>query len=163
MHLDLSHLLDNDTLQGIDELAEDFLDRSPHLLWPHWLCMYDDVDLPPVTYQAAAQQLAAHACVFSCIQFGLYCSHHYPRHGLILSDDIAYYYLKIGFKALANERGELLHWLSNGKPVLDYPGFEANYWKNACSIYLKHALTNQYAYDSTIAFAEQFVTNRPKN
>ena len=47
MHLDLSHLLDDDTLQGIDELAEDFIDSSPHLLWPHWLSMYDGVELPP--------------------------------------------------------------------------------------------------------------------
>lgn len=163
MHLDLSHLLDDDTLQGIDELAEDFLYSSPHVLWPHWLAMYDDADLPPVSYQAAAQQLAAHACLFSCIQFGLYCSRHYAHHGLILSDDVATYYLKTGFKALANEKDKLVRWLSKDKPVLDYPGFETNYWRSACSIYLKHAVANQHTYDSTMEFAEQFVTDRPRN
>ena len=81
MHLDLSTLIDADTQLGIDELAEDYLDAPLTLLWPRWVTMYDEGELPLFVYQAAAQQLAAYACVFSQLQFGLFCSKHYPMHG----------------------------------------------------------------------------------
>ncbi len=97
MHLDLT---DANTLQGIDELAEDFIGHILHILWPRRLQMYEDADLPTIIYQAGAQQISAHACTHSCFQFGLLCSQFYPHYGSILSNDVTFYYLIVGFQGL---------------------------------------------------------------
>ncbi|MAP20778.1 MAG: hypothetical protein CL589_13365 [Alteromonadaceae bacterium] len=161
MHLDLSTLIDADTQLGIDELAEDYLDAPLTLLWPRWVTMYDEGELPLFVYQAAAQQLAAYACVFSQLQFGLFCSKHYPMHGPILIDDVAHQYLKMAFRTLSNGPPEIVKWFSADKPICVYPGFEANYWRYACNTYLKHAVIREPNYSNTMAFAAQFIENKP--
>lgn len=123
--------------------------------------MNDEGELPLLMYQAAAQQLAAYACIFSQLQFGLFCSKHYPMHGPILSDDVAHHYLKMAFRRLSNGPAEVVKWLSVDKPICTYPGFEAKHWRQACNAYLKHAVMREPDYSNTMAFAARFIENKP--
>ncbi len=161
MHLDLSPLLPLDAVKDIEWVVDQFGCRCPNMLWPLWLYKVDTDATSINILQSAAQRLASFGCITATLRFGLYCSRYFEHHGNVLSDEVALYYLRKSFKALAVEQGTPLNWLRNAE------GFEYAleqkelFWTHACAVFAHHEYDlNPSHVDDSIEFAFHFLLNR---
>ena len=142
MHLDLSSCIPPTALALMESMLEQQHLSNNRILWHHFVVTVDTKNTSPLLLQGCAQVLASYGCVISAIVFGAYCSRHYKYHGVVLSDDVALYYLQKGILAVNANKAELLPWLTQSRAQFDKSFYEQDLWINACAAYLWHAIEN---------------------
>lgn len=100
MHLDLSNMLPSQAAIDIENIASTYQNCCRGLLWFMWIRELDTSRTSVNILQAGAQMLASYDCVTASLRFGLYCSRYFSKHGSVLSDDVALYYLRLSFSTL---------------------------------------------------------------
>jgi hypothetical protein len=160
MHLDLSNMLPSQATQDIEKIASTYQNCCRGLLWFMWIRELDTNRTSVNILQAGAQMLASYDCVTASLRFGLYCSRYFSKHGSVLSDDVALYYLRLSFSTLEHSSDAVIEWVRKAEGF-DFPdGLKEEFWIQACTAYAQHEYDNDPDhFDSTIEFAMSFLLN----
>lgn len=160
MHLDLSQMLHEDAINDIESVVAQFSHLCPNMLWPLWLHKVDIEATSINILQSAAQRLASFGCMTATLRFGLYCSRYFEHHGNVLSDEVALYYLRMSFKALAVKQGTPLKWLRYAEGFEYAREEKTRFWTQACAVFAHHEYDeNPTHLDASLEFAFHYLLN----
>jgi hypothetical protein len=152
MHLSLIHNIPEDLRKQIDDHYERTIQFYPPkrlTMWPRLRVLIENHECQLIT-QSSLQYLTFHQCIISRCLFGYTLSQGNCRHGPIVSNNLAEYYLRTGINLVKKFEDEVdLSWLLQSRSDL---------WKQLCCIYLSHAYQNDKPCRNSVEFAESVIS-----